>query len=146
MVKLQLPLKSIAFKSLFLSLSLTVLSGCSNFGGSVDRFGQSIVSLGDDLQSMSGNVRAEKLDDQTYNLTEFYHEPVTTFDSWSMRAKAKSLCSEGYVYLSRNATKAGAFPEHHMQCLVDQSCDYALEWRVQCKQVPYEPFSLFGKT
>lgn len=129
-----------------LILNLAVLSGCSMVTNSVDTVGQGVVSVGDYVQSVTGKVQAQKLEDERFLLSEIYYEPVTTFDSWSMRAKARELCPKGYIYLSRQARKQAEFAYSHEQCSGEKACGYHLEWQIKCEKVPYEPFTLFGKT
>ncbi|VAW47987.1 hypothetical protein MNBD_GAMMA03-366 [hydrothermal vent metagenome] len=130
-------------KRSFLTFSFIFLLGCS---GIVDRTGQALISAGDSFQSVIRDVQVIQVDENTYDLMEAFYEPVKGFDSWALRAKAKEMCHEGYIYKSRHAAKKGAFGQDHAQCVEGQACRYVLEWRIQCKQVPYEPFSLFGKT
>lgn len=128
------------------AVSVMALSGCSSLGSVADTIGASLVSVGDSFQSVLGDVQAVQVSENTFDLTEWHDEPVTGFDSWSMRVKAKQVCDEGYIYQSRHAFKEGEFAKSHEPCVEGQACRYALEWRIQCKKVPYEPFSLFGKT
>lgn len=130
----------------FVSVQMALLSGCSTVDENVDRFGRAMTSVGDGLQSVTGNVETVKVDEQHFQLTEFYYEPVTTFDSWSLRAKAREVCPDGYVYQIRQALRAGEFAKSHEVCESEQACGYALQWKIQCKKVPYEPFSIFGKS
>ncbi len=138
--------KNWVIKGLFATMSVMVVSGCSSFTGVVGSVGESLVSAGDGLQSALGSVEAVQVSENTFDLIERYNEPVMGFDSWAMRVKAKEVCHEGYIYQSRHAFKEGAFAKSHASCVEGESCRYALEWRIQCKKVPYEPFSLFGKT
>ncbi|GKT12044.1 MAG: hypothetical protein ISEC1_P1018 [Thiomicrorhabdus sp.] len=138
--------KQAGLRRLLLVVGVALLSGCSTIDSSVDSVGSGMVSAGDSLQSLTGNVQTKKMNEKTFHLTEFYHEPVTTFDSWSLRSKAREVCPGGYVYDSRQALKMGKFADTHSECANDASCGYALEWRIRCEDVPYEPFSLFGKT
>lgn len=128
------------------AVSVMVLSGCSSVGSVADSVGASLVSAGNSLQSAMGSVQAVQVSEDTFDLIERYDEPVTGFDSWSMRVKAKQVCDEGYIYQSRHAFKEGEFAKSHEPCAEGESCRYTLEWRIKCKKVPYEPFSLFGKT
>ncbi len=139
-------IKEGALKSLLVVSTAIALSSCSSFSDIVDSTGSAFASAGDSMQSLTGDVQVVQVSDDTFNLTERYHEPVTNFDSWSMRVKAKQVCDEGYIYQSRHAFRAGEFATNHAECAEGASCSYALEWRIQCKKVPYEPFSLFGKT
>ncbi len=133
-------------QGVLVAVSVTALSGCSSVSSVADSVGASFVSVGDNLQSVMGSVQAVQVSENTFDLIERYDEPVTGFDSWSMRVKAKQVCNEGYIYQSRHAFKVGAFAKSHEPCVEGEACRYALEWRIQCKKVPYEPFSLFGKT
>ena len=142
MVKIQ----KTGFKTILLAASVILLSACSTIDDSVDSFGRGMLSVGDSLQSVTGNVQTKKVDEKRFHLTEGYNEPVTTFDSWSLRAKAREICPTGYLYENRQAYKMGAFGKTHEQCADKSSCAYVLEWRIRCEEVPYEPFSLFGKT
>jgi creatinine amidohydrolase/Fe(II)-dependent formamide hydrolase-like protein len=135
-----------AGKGLLIVSMVIALSSCSSFSDVVDSTGKSLASVGDSLQSITGHVQVVQVSEDVFDLAESYHEPVTNFDSWSMRVKAKQVCNEGYVYQSRHAIRTGEFATNHVMCAEGESCGYALEWRIQCKKVPYEPFSLFGKT
>ena len=146
MIKFKKKIKKWTVKSQFVMIVVTALSGCSSFSNMVDSTGKSLASAGDSLQSLTGNVQVVQVSESVFELTERYHEPLTGFDSWSMRAKDKQVCHNGYVYQSRHAVRSGEFAKSHAQCVAGQSCGYTLEWRIQCKKVPYEPFSLFGKT
>jgi len=139
-------LKKGAGKSLLMVSIVVALSSCSSFSGVADSTGKSLVSVGNSLQSIMGHVQVIQVSEDTFDLSQKYHEPVTNFDSWPMRVKAKKVCDEGYVYQSRHAIRTGEFATDHVMCAEGESCGYALEWRIQCKKVPYEPFSLFGKT
>ncbi|MCF6254412.1 MAG: hypothetical protein L3J38_06665 [Thiomicrorhabdus sp.] len=134
-----------AAKGLLMVSMVVALSSCS-MSGIVDSTGESLVSVGESLQSLTGHVQVVQVSENVFDLAERYQEPVTNFDSWSMRVKAKQVCDEGYVYQSRYAIRAGEFATDHVMCAEGKSCGYMLEWRIQCKKVPYEPFSLFGKT
>ncbi|MDA3806711.1 MAG: hypothetical protein PF440_02260 [Thiomicrorhabdus sp.] len=133
-------------KTSLLAISLTLLAGCSSITGGVDTVGQGVVSLGDKLQSVTGNVQAEKIDDENFKLSELFYEPVNSLDSLALRAKAREVCPKGYTYQSRQAHKAGEFAYTHEQCVGGNGCGYTLEWNIKCEDVPYEPFTLFGKT
>ncbi|WP_127470952.1 hypothetical protein [Thiomicrorhabdus aquaedulcis] len=122
------------------------LSGCSTFSDGVDSVGRGIQAAGDALVGVTGHVKVEQVDETHFRLTEQFHEPITTFDSLAMRSKAKQACPKGYVYESRKAYRAGEFATSHNQCETTQACGYELEWRIMCDDVPYEPFTLFGKT
>ena len=128
------------------AVSVTALSGCSSVGSVADSIGASLASAGDSLQLAMGSVQAVQVSEDVFDLIERFDEPIKGFDSWSMRVKAKQVCEEGYIYQSRHAFKEGEFAKSHEPCVEGQSCRYALEWRIKCKKVPYEPFSLFGKT
>jgi len=132
--------------SLLVASMAIALSSCSSFSDIMDSTGKSLTSAGESIQSLTGNVQVVQVSDDTFDLVEKFHEPVTNFDSWSMRVKAKQVCDEGYIYQSRHAFRTGEFATNHAACAEGKSCGYALEWRIQCKKVPYEPFSLFGKT
>lgn len=133
-------------KTSLLAISLTLLAGCSSITGGVDTVGQGVVSLSDKLQSATGNVQVKKIDDENFKLSELFYEPVNSLDSLAMRAKAREACPKGYTYQSRQAQKAGEFAYSHEQCVGGYDCGYTLEWNIKCEDVPYEPFSLFGKT
>lgn len=139
-------IKNWASQGLLAVVSVTALSGCSSVGSVADSVGASLVSAGDSLQTALRSVEAVQVSEGTFTLIERYHEPVTGFDSWAMRVKAKQVCDEGYIYQSRHAFKEGEFAKSNEPCVEGQSCSYVLEWRIKCKKVPYEPFSLFGKT
>ncbi len=123
-----------------------LFTGCSSVSSTLNATGEVLGNLGDGLQSITRDVQVVQISKKMYDLTEYYNEPVTGFDSWAMRVKASQVCQEGYIYRSRNALKKGAFSADHAQCIENATCGYALEWRIECKKVPYEPFSLFGKT
>ncbi|VAW49835.1 hypothetical protein MNBD_GAMMA04-206 [hydrothermal vent metagenome] len=146
MRQFQYSFKNKAIKSLFAISTVIALSSCSSLSGVLDSTGGAFVTAGDSLASLAGDVQVIQVSDGTYDLTERFHEPVTNFDSWSMRVKAKQVCHEGYIYQSRHAFRTGEFATDHATCAEGESCGYALEWRIECKKVPYEPFSLFGKT
>lgn len=139
-------IKNWIIKGLFAAVSVMVMSSCSSFNGMAESVGASLVSAGDGLQSAQGSVQAVQVSENVFDLIERYNEPVMGFDSWAMRVKAKEVCHEGYIYQSRHAFREGGFAKSHESCVEGESCRYALEWRIQCKKVPYEPFSLFGKT
>lgn len=146
MVKFEESFMQTTVKSSLLAISLTLLAGCSSVTGGVDAVGQGIVSLGDKLQSVTGHVQVKKIDEENFKLSELFYEPVTGFDSLAMRAKAREICPKGYTYQSRQAKKAGEFAYTHEQCVGGNGCGYTLEWNIKCEEVPYEPFTLFGKT
>ncbi len=146
MRQFQYKFKNKVIKSLLAISTVIVLSSCSSFSDILDSTGKSFVSVGDGFASLTGDVQVIQVSDGTYDLIEQFDEPVTNFDSWSMRVKAKQICHEGYIYQSRQAVRAGEFAKDHVTCAEGESCGYALEWRIECKKVPYEPFSLFGKT
>ncbi len=146
MVKFKESFMQTSVKTSLLAISLTLLAGCSTVTGSVDAIAQGVVSLGDKLQSVTGHVQVEEIDEENFKLSELFYEPVTSFDSLAMRAKAREACPKGYTYQSRQAKKAGEFAYTHEQCVGGNSCGYILEWRIKCEEVPYEPFTLFGKT
>ncbi len=127
-------------------VSILLLSGCSGLNHVASSLGSSLVSAGESVQSAIGEVEAVQIDENLFTLSEWHDEPLTGFDSWAMRIKAKQVCHEGYIYESRHAFRAGELAKSHEQCVEGEPCRYLLEWRIQCKQVPYEPFSLFGKT
>jgi hypothetical protein len=133
-------------KTSLLAISLTLLAGCSSITGGVDTVGQGVVSLSDKLQSATGNVQVKKIDDENFKLSELFYEPVISLDSLAMRAAARESCPKGYTYQSRQAHKAGEFAYTHEQCVGGNDCSYTLEWNIKCEDVPYEPFTLFGKT
>lgn len=129
-----------------LGLSLFALSGCSTMSSGVESVGKGIVYVGEGIEKMTTDVKVEKVDDERFNLSVTFHEPVKTLDSWALRIEAREVCPKGYIYLSRNARKTGGFAYSEAQCEAEMSCGYALEWRIKCEDVPNEPFSLFGKT
>ncbi|WP_157760455.1 hypothetical protein [Thiomicrorhabdus arctica] len=133
-------------KTSLLAISLTLLAGCSSVTGGLDAVGQGVVSLSDKLQSMTSDVQVKKIDDDNFKLSELFYEPVGSLDSLAMRAKARESCPKGYTYQSRQAKKAGEFAYSHEQCVGGNGCGYTLEWNIKCEDVPYEPFTLFGKT
>lgn len=133
-------------KRTLLAISLTLLAGCSSVTGGVDAVGQSVVSLSDKLQSVVSDVQVKKIDDENFTLSELFYEPVSSLDSLAMRAKAREVCPKGYTYQSRQAKKAGEFAYSYEQCVGGDNCGYTLEWNIKCGELPYEPFTLFGKT
>lgn len=128
-----------------LGISLLTLSGCSTISNGVDSVGKGVVYAGEGLEKATHDVSVDKIDDEHFNLSVEYHEPVRKLDSWAMRIEAREVCPKGYVYLSRNARKTGGFAYSDTQCQGEMSCSYQLEWRIKCQDVPDEPFSLFGK-
>lgn len=104
-------------------------------------FGVTVSSL-----SACSTVQSQQVDEETFYLTEFYNEPVTGFDSWSLRRQAKESCPTGYVYLLRKAGKSSEFAKQHFECVGGKNCEYAMEWRIQCSDKPEEKFSFFGKS
>lgn len=146
MIQFKKSFKKRSLNALSLSLTLAVLSGCSSMGSILDSTGEALSATGEAFHDVTGDVQVIQMEANVYDLTEFYHEPVKGFDSASMRSKARKVCNEGYIYRSRHATKPGELADNHAQCIEDQTCTYALTWRIECKKVPYEPFSLFGKT
>jgi len=128
-----------------LGFSLLALSGCSTLSNGVDSVGKGVVYAGEGLEKVTHDVNVEKVNDERFNLSTEYNEPVRKLDSWAMRIEAREVCPKGYVYLSRNARKTGGFAYSDTQCQGGMSCSYQLEWRIKCQDVPDEPFSLFGK-
>jgi len=128
------------------SLGLFTLSGCSTIADGVNSAGKGMVTVGEGFEKLTSDVSVEKLSEDRYRLSETFNEPVTSLDSWAMRIEAREVCTEGYVYLSRNARKTGGFAYSDLQCTGGMSCSYDLEWRIKCQDVPKEPLSLFGKT
>jgi hypothetical protein len=96
--------------------------------------------------SACSTAQIKEVDKETFYLTEFYSEPVTGFDSWSLRRQAKEVCPTGYRYLLRTAGKPSEFAKQHFECVGGQDCTYALEWRIKCTDQPQEKFSIFGKS
>ncbi len=107
-----------------LSLLLVFVAGCSSV----------------QVQQVSDKKHQEK-----YVLTAYYAEPVKNFESRSLRSNAKELCPQGFDILNSNASKAGKLAISHASCVSLGSCDYKLEWHIQCADRPQEPFSLFGR-
>ncbi|WP_319379842.1 hypothetical protein [Thiomicrorhabdus sp.] len=130
----------------FLACSaLFSLSGCSSISSGVESVGQGVYGIFESWEKTAVEVSAEPLAKDEFLLATEKSGPVTGFDSWPMRIKAREVCPDGYIYLSRQAQKQGEFADSLTQCS-DQNCDYKLEWRIRCQEVPEEPFSLFGKT
>ena len=125
---------------------VVVMSGCSTISKGVDSVGQGVVALGEGFEKIATDVQVEALSDQKFALSQIFQEPVSTLDSWAMRIESKALCPDGYIYENRNARKVGGFEWSHAECAAGSDCRYQLEWRIQCQDVPEEPFSLFGKT
>ena len=98
------------------------------------------------LAGCSTTAQVQKMDDETFTLTEFYNEPVQGFDSWSLRRQAKELCPKGHHYLLRKAGKASEMAAEHASCASGANCEYALEWRIKCTDQPQEKFTIFGKS
>ncbi len=147
MVKLKESCLQHSIKTAAAAIGLTLLAGCSTMTGGVDSIGQGVLSFNDKLQSVTGHVQVEEIDDKSFKLTEVFYEPVTNFDSFAMRAKARESCPDGYVYESRHAKKTSELAYSHEQCVGTDACSgYTLEWHIKCEDVPYEPFTLFGKT
>ncbi len=96
--------------------------------------------------SACSTVQTQEIDKETFFLTEFYHEPFTSYDSWSLRRQAKDLCPTGYKYLLRKAGKSSEFAKQDFECIGGKNCEYALEWRIKCTDQPEEKFSFFGKS
>ncbi len=106
------------------------------------------VLLGVAAVALSGcsTAQIKEVDKETFYLTEYYSEPVSGFDSWSLRRQAKEVCPTGYRYLLRTAGKPSEFAKQHFECVSGKDCSYALEWRIQCSDQPQEKFSIFGKS
>jgi len=98
------------------------------------------------LSGCSTTHQVQKMDDDTFYLTEFYHEPIQGFDSYSLRKEAKQLCPKGYHYLLRKAGKSSEMAKEHASCASGANCEYVLKWRIQCTDRPQEKFSIFGKS
>ncbi len=132
---------------LFLSMLATVaLTGCSTVGDGVDSVGKGIIYLAEGTQKIASDVQVEKIDDNKFKLEQTFYEPVNSLDSWAMRIEARAACPDGYVYINRNALKDGGFGLSDAECAGSESCDFKLQWRIECQDVPEEPFSFFGKT
>ncbi|MEA3404203.1 MAG: hypothetical protein U9R28_00500 [Pseudomonadota bacterium] len=98
------------------------------------------------LSGCSTTHQVQKINDETFYLTEFFNEPVQSFDSWSLRRQAKELCPKGHHSLLRKAGKASEMAKEHASCASGADCEYALEWRIQCTDRPEEKFTIFGKS
>lgn len=96
--------------------------------------------------SACSSVQTQKVDEETFYLTEYYNEPPVGFDSWSLRRQSKELCPKGYDSLLRKAGKPSEFAKQHFECVGGQDCTYALEWRIRCSDKPEEKFTIFGKS
>lgn len=142
----QMVVKKIQTGLIITGLSVFVLSGCSTVSKGVDSLGQGIISLGESFERAATDVEVKKLADDQFALAQTFEEPVKSLDSWALRIEAREVCPDGYVYLSRNARKAGGFAYSEAQCSGEMDCTYQLEWQIRCEDVPEEPFSLFGKT
>ena len=128
------------------SLCVVSLSGCSTINDSANTVGESVVWLAEGTTKLTTDVKVDKVDDKNFILQQTFNEPVKTLDSWALRIEARELCPEGYIYTNRNAFRDAAFGEANNECLANSRCQYQLQWRIKCQQVPQEPFSLFGKT
>ena len=122
------------------------LTGCSTVGKGVNAVGSSVVYVAESADKAISDVKVDKTADDQFTLTETFYEPVRSLDSWSMRIESRELCPQGYVYVNRNAFKSSEFAYSDDQCVGGKSCEYKLQWQIQCQDVPKEPFSLFGKT
>ncbi len=94
------------------------------------------------------SVQVQKVSDnqqEKFVLVEHYAEPVKNFESRAIRSKARELCPTGFNILSRNASKAGELGLSHASCASVGSCDYALEWQIECSYKREIPFSIFGR-
>lgn len=132
---------------LVLALSaLFGLSGCSTIGDGVDAIGSGLVYVAEGAQQAISNVEVEKIDDNNFVLQQSFNEPVRELDSWAMRIEAREVCPQGYIYTNRNALNDGAFGISDADCAASGNCTYKLQWRIECQDVPEEPFSFFGKT
>jgi len=98
------------------------------------------------LSGCSSTAQVQKVDEETFYLTEFYNEPVQGFESYSLRTKSKELCPTGHHYLLRKAGKSSELAKDHATCAAGADCKYALEWRIKCTDQPQEKFSIFGKS
>lgn len=96
--------------------------------------------------SACSSVQSHAVGEETFYLTEYYNEPVTGFESWSLSRKAEELCPKGHHNILRKAGKPSEFAKQHFECLGDKNCEYALEWRIRCTERPEETFSIFGKS
>lgn len=108
--------------------------------------GMAALSLAVGVLGGCSSAQVKEVDKEIFYLTDYYHEPVSGFDSWSLRRQAKAVCPSGYRYLLRTAGKPSEFAKQHFECVGGQDCRYALEWRIQCTGQPEEKFSIFGKS
>jgi len=122
------------------------LTGCSTVGKGVNAVGSGVVYAAEGVDKAINNVEVTKTSDDNFTLTETFNEPVRSLDSWSLRIESRELCPNGYVYVNRFAHKTSEFAYSDNQCESDMSCEYKLQWKIKCQDVPKEPFSLFGKT
>ncbi|MDX1352539.1 MAG: hypothetical protein R3254_05960 [Thiomicrorhabdus sp.] len=134
------------FAFLAISVSAANLTGCSTITNGIDAVGSGVVYVAEGFDKVASDVSVEKKADDQFALTERFYEPVRSLDSWSMRIESRELCPQGYVYLNRYAKKTSGFAYSDAQCEGEMSCEYKLEWLIQCQDVPKEPFTLFGKT
>ncbi|MBF6058452.1 MULTISPECIES: hypothetical protein [Thiomicrorhabdus] len=121
------------------------VSGCSSISSGVESIGKGVYNLAETWEKNTVDVSSKPLTEDEFLLATDVRGPVTGFDSWPMRIKAREVCPDGYIYLSRQAQKQSEFANSLTQCS-DGDCSYKLEWRIRCEDVPEEPFSLFGKT
>ena len=98
------------------------------------------------LSGCSSTAQVQKIDEETFYLTQFYNEPVQGFESRSLRLKAEQLCPTGHHYLLRKAGKSSELAKEHASCASGANCEYALEWRIKCTDQPQEKFTIFGKS
>ena len=100
------------------------------------------------LVSISGcaNVQVTDLTGDEYMIEQTRFEPPTSFESRALTSKAEQLCPKGYSYLLRQAYSDHEFAVHHGECATGADCEFKLQWRIRCGNIPREPFSLFGKT
>lgn len=126
--------------------SVFAVTGCSTVGDGVNTVGAGFVYVAEGAQKLVSSVEVEKIDANNFILQQDFNEPVRELDSWAMRIEAREVCPQGYVYLNRNALNNGGFGVSDADCAASSSCSYKLQWRIQCQDVPKEPFSFFGKT
>lgn len=81
-----------------------------------------------------------------YVIEQTRHEPPMSYESRALTKQAEKLCPNGYSYLLRQNKAESDFAKHHGECAMGANCEYVLQWRIRCGNIPREPFSLFGKT
>lgn len=92
------------------------------------------------------NVEVTKLAEDEFLIEQIRFDPPISYESRALTKKADQLCPIGFSYLLRQAHSEHEFATDHQQCAVGQDCQFTLQWRIRCGNIPREPFSLFGKS